>query len=389
MPTPESEQFKAQKPTVPPTFNGVDYDDTKAFKAAEDALIREQWVGAMMTRLVGEELNKCYVREGVNHLENCGHLRERYLQLLKTNKIKGTKFLQQNYVDQKDQELDLAAKVHTSDKIAKLNHGRFSSKLHICTCESQCMHIIVAQHFGGFQLGARLTFYIFHHLSLALHQPVVQKFLQNFEPRHTSSPTNPPPAIVMFCTRCLRATSLRRSQPILRQFSTTTNFRSAEPQLSTPVTAPGEAQKDVPAARSSCAPGTVLNGLNYTKGGQDPVAKNDDEYPEWLWSCLEVLKKSADSADADAGDEFSKSKKQRKLAAKRQKTLEAKLLAEGNLEALAPKIPLQRQSVNILGEENRGVEHNIEAAQKREELRKAMRKERRAKIKETNYLKSM
>ncbi|KAF5963120.1 mitochondrial ribosomal L37p [Fusarium coicis] len=193
----------------------------------------------------------------------------------------------------------------------------------------------------------------------------------------------------MFCTRCLRATSLRRSQPILRQFSTTTTFRSAEPQLSTPVTALGEAQKDVPAARSSCAPGTVLNGLNYTKGGQDPVAKNDDEYPEWLWSCLEVLKKSADSADADAGDEFSKSKKQRKLAAKRQKTLEAKLLAEGNLEALAPKIPLQRQSINIFGEENRGVEHNIEAAQKREELKKAMRKERRAKIKETNYLKSM
>lgn len=109
---------------------------------------------------------------------------------------------------------------------------------------------------------------------------------------------------MMFCTRCLRATSLRRSQPIFRQFSLTTNFRSAEPQLSTPVTAPGEAQKDVPAARSSCAPGTVLNGLNYTKGGQDPVAKNDDEYPEWLWSCLEVLKKSADSADADAGDEF-------------------------------------------------------------------------------------
>jgi hypothetical protein len=32
-------------------------------------------VGAMMVRLVGEELGKCYMREGVNHLENCGHLR--------------------------------------------------------------------------------------------------------------------------------------------------------------------------------------------------------------------------------------------------------------------------------------------------------------------------
>ncbi|KAL4730093.1 hypothetical protein ACLX1H_002123 [Fusarium chlamydosporum] len=307
MPTPESEQFKAQKPTVAPTFNGVDYDDTKAFKAAEDALIREQWVGSMMTRLVGEELNKCYVREGVNHLENCGHLRERYLQLLKTNKIKGTKFLQQNYVDQKEHDLDRAAKVHTSDKIAKMNHGRFSS----------------------------------------------------------------------------------RSQPILRQFSTTTPFRYAEPKLSTPVTAPGEAPKDAPAPRSSCAAGTVLVGLNYTKTGQDPVAKHDDEYPEWLWDCLDVKKKDADAADADAGDEFSKSKKQRKLAAKRQKAHEAKLLAEGNLEALAPKVPIQHQSVNILGEENKGVEHNVEAAQKREELKKAMRKERKAKIKETNYLKSM
>lgn len=48
--------------------------------------------------------------------------------MLATNKVKGTKFLQQNYVEQKDQELDMAAKVHTADKIAKINGGaRFSS----------------------------------------------------------------------------------------------------------------------------------------------------------------------------------------------------------------------------------------------------------------------
>ncbi|KAK5990815.1 Complex I-12kD [Cladobotryum mycophilum] len=126
MPTPESELFKSQKPAVAPTFNGVNFDDTKAFKAAEDAIIREQWVGAMMTRLVGEELGKCYVREGVNHLENCGHLREKYLTLFAANKIRGTKFIQQNYLEKKDEQLDLEAKVHTSDKIAKLNQGRFS-----------------------------------------------------------------------------------------------------------------------------------------------------------------------------------------------------------------------------------------------------------------------
>ena len=75
MPTPESEMFKAAKPTVPPTFDGVDYDDNKALKAAQDSIIREQWVQSMMARLVREELGKCYYREGVNHLEKCGHLR--------------------------------------------------------------------------------------------------------------------------------------------------------------------------------------------------------------------------------------------------------------------------------------------------------------------------
>ena len=86
---------------------------------------------------------------------------------------------------------------------------------------------------------------------------------------------------------------------------------------------------------------------------------------------------------------IAKSKKQRRLAAKRQKTLEAKLLAEGNLEALAPKVPIQHQSVNLPGQENSTVDHNVEAASKRQELKKAMRQERKAKIKESNYLKSM
>jgi large subunit ribosomal protein L54 len=74
-PTPESEAFLAKKPKVPPTFDGVDYDDTPRLKQAQDAIIREQWVRSMMARLVREELGKCYYREGVNHLEKCGALR--------------------------------------------------------------------------------------------------------------------------------------------------------------------------------------------------------------------------------------------------------------------------------------------------------------------------
>ena len=82
MPTPESASFLAKKPTVPSTFDGVDYDDNKALKAAQDAIIREQWVKSMMARLVREEMGKCYYREGVNHLEKCGHLRGEPTQTL-------------------------------------------------------------------------------------------------------------------------------------------------------------------------------------------------------------------------------------------------------------------------------------------------------------------
>ncbi|KAJ5261578.1 hypothetical protein N7497_004040 [Penicillium chrysogenum] len=89
MPTPESAAFLAKKPTVAPTYDGVDFEDNVAIHNARDAIIREQWVRSMMARLVGEELGKCYAREGVNHLEKCGVFREKYFELLKESKIKG------------------------------------------------------------------------------------------------------------------------------------------------------------------------------------------------------------------------------------------------------------------------------------------------------------
>ncbi|RCI15587.1 hypothetical protein L249_3471 [Ophiocordyceps polyrhachis-furcata BCC 54312] len=194
-------------------------------------------------------------------------------------------------------------------------------------------------------------------------------------PRLASSKT-----MTMLCTRCLRAV---RQQ--LRRFSTYPPLLSSAPVLSTPITKPGEAPPptEPPPARSICVAGTVLTGLNFTKGGKDPVAMKDEDYPEWLWSCLDVIKTKSDKGNHDAGDEFSKSKKTRREAAKRARALEA----AGGLTA--PKIPVQRQSINLPGEEGGSVEDNIDAIYKREELRKAMRKERKAKIKETNFLKSM
>ncbi|OQU99879.1 hypothetical protein CLAIMM_05452 [Cladophialophora immunda] len=98
MPTPESELFLRQKPKVPPTFQGVDFQDNEAVADARDAIVREQWVQRMMRRLVGEEMGKCYAREGVNHLEKCGKYRDRYLQLLKSTREAGYRGQQQNYI---------------------------------------------------------------------------------------------------------------------------------------------------------------------------------------------------------------------------------------------------------------------------------------------------
>jgi large subunit ribosomal protein L54 len=107
----------------------------------------------------------------------------------------------------------------------------------------------------------------------------------------------------MLCTRCLRASTARRQIPLLRSLSTSRVFRSPDPVLSTPNTQPGEAVTPKPATRSMCVEGTVLKGLNYMKSGQDPIAKKDEDYPEWLWSCLDVMERK-EAADEDAGDEF-------------------------------------------------------------------------------------
>ncbi len=119
----------------------------------------------------------------------------------------------------------------------------------------------------------------------------------------------------MICRACLRR-SLTASRTIApRQFTTSTVLRwpaAAEPTLSTPLSSsPGD---DAPQAtattgapkekRSVCPAGTVLTGLNYFKGRQDPVALEDDEYPEWLWRCLDVKKDASAAADDGAGDEF-------------------------------------------------------------------------------------
>lgn len=42
----------------------------------------------MEARLVRDELTKCHRHEGVNHLENCRWLSDKYITMLKENKVR-------------------------------------------------------------------------------------------------------------------------------------------------------------------------------------------------------------------------------------------------------------------------------------------------------------
>ena len=57
-------------------------------------------------------------------------------------------------------------------------------------------------------------------------------------------------------------------------------------------------------------------------------------------------------------------------------------------EALAPKVPLYEQSIDLPGADGT-LEGNKEAYRAQEELTKAMREKRRSKIKEDNFLREM
>ncbi|KAJ3553942.1 hypothetical protein NM688_g3353 [Phlebia brevispora] len=60
-----------------------------AKKKSQDEHIRESWVRAMEARIVQQNLQKCYRIEGVNHLEKCKHLADRYTEMLRENRIQG------------------------------------------------------------------------------------------------------------------------------------------------------------------------------------------------------------------------------------------------------------------------------------------------------------
>ncbi|KAK4635644.1 hypothetical protein CLAFUW4_00239 [Fulvia fulva] len=199
-------------------------------------------------------------------------------------------------------------------------------------------------------------------------------------------------------SRAFSQTTSNRAQAVTAQTTTATNPRpndrpaatstSAAQPFSTPLTPAPEnldlpTNKDVDKSKkplqiqSSVPAGTVLKGLNFMKNKQDPVALEDSEYPPWLWTVLNKSGAESGSGLDAEGDLFSKSKKQRRIAAK---ALKKRQLLDP--ESLVEKVPIYEQSVDLPRDPR-------ESLGAREQLTKAMRERRRSKIKEDNFLKEM
>ena len=44
--------------------------------------LRERWVEVARAKILQEQLNECYMRETVNHMENCRHLAKKYFEVI-------------------------------------------------------------------------------------------------------------------------------------------------------------------------------------------------------------------------------------------------------------------------------------------------------------------
>ncbi|TFY76386.1 hypothetical protein EWM64_g7629 [Hericium alpestre] len=65
--------------------------ELKARVAAREAHMRESWVHAMEGRIVQEQLQTCHRVEGVNAYETCRELADKYITMLRENRVKGYK----------------------------------------------------------------------------------------------------------------------------------------------------------------------------------------------------------------------------------------------------------------------------------------------------------
>ncbi|KAH8149710.1 uncharacterized protein LAJ45_06341 [Morchella importuna] len=221
-----------------------------------------------------------------------------------------------------------------------------------------------------------------------------------------------------------QAKPLQSSTPGGEGSPSATSTSAAQP-FSIPLTpaAPKIAVKPKITVVSGTMAGTPLKNINYLKGKSDPVALEDSEYPEWLWSLLDK-KTTVDGLEGEeVGDLYSKSKKERKIAKKRAEKVAA--LQSLNSEI---RIPITEQTIDLpfttspnhpftrvvaavggVGENIPGAKPGLskamrpstveiggevqvsaeEALAARLEVKREMRKKSRAAIKEKNFLSTL
>ena len=90
------------------------------------------------------------------------------------------------------------------------------------------------------------------------------------------------------------ATSTSAAQPF------STPFTPAPSQSPDPTTTPKQSTPSLP--KSSLLAGTPLKGLGYLKNQEPPVAKEDNEYPNWLWGLLDDKKSGSKGGEEGGGE---------------------------------------------------------------------------------------
>lgn len=73
-----------QFPEDPTDFNPDDkYADPVALMRKRDAVAREKVIAVEKAKLLKEKLRQCYIKEGVNHFQNCKQWADLYLESIK------------------------------------------------------------------------------------------------------------------------------------------------------------------------------------------------------------------------------------------------------------------------------------------------------------------
>lgn len=56
------------------SFDDIDYNDPKQLRAAQQSMVREQWIRVEALKVMRHALEKCFQTQGNNQYENCKDL---------------------------------------------------------------------------------------------------------------------------------------------------------------------------------------------------------------------------------------------------------------------------------------------------------------------------